>query len=67
MAGLSAAAPAAVAGVVLIECSGGNGGTAQEAQPSPAPRPAAGTAKVTDKTLGEALGKFAFRGTGSSG
>ncbi|NUR01536.1 MAG: hypothetical protein HOY79_34910 [Streptomyces sp.] len=66
-AGLSAAALAAVAGVVLVGRSGGNDGTAREAQPSPAPSPTTGTAKVTDKTLGEALGKLAFQGTGSSG
>ncbi|MFF3625115.1 hypothetical protein [Streptomyces sp. NPDC002467] len=55
------------AGVVLVGCSSGNGGTAKEAQPSPVPSPTASTAKVTDKALGKALDKLAFQGAGSSG
>ncbi|WP_434598218.1 hypothetical protein [Streptomyces sp. A5-4] len=65
-AGLSAAALAAAAGVALAGCSGGNGGTPQAAQSSPAHSPTTSTAKVTDKALGEALEKLAFQGTGGS-
>lgn len=64
--GLPAAALAAAAGIVLVGCSGGKGGTAQEAQPSPAPSPTTSTAKVTGKALGEVLDRLAFQGAGSS-
>ncbi|MFJ8212550.1 hypothetical protein [Streptomyces sp. NPDC096033] len=63
--GLSTAA--LTAGVVLVGCSSGNGGTAKETLPSPASSPAASTAKVADTALGKALDKLAFQGAGSSG
>lgn len=63
-AGLSTAA--LTAGVVLVGCSSGNGGTAKEAQPSPASSPTASAAKVADKALSKALDKLAFQGAGSS-
>ncbi|MDX3019988.1 hypothetical protein [Streptomyces acidiscabies] len=64
-AGLSAAALTVVAGVVLITCSDGSRGTTQEAPPPLEPGPTTGAPKLTDKTLGETLGKLAFQDAGS--
>ncbi|MFD7661240.1 hypothetical protein [Streptomyces sp. NPDC059788] len=57
---------AAAAGVVLVGCSGGSGGTTQEAQASPASSPTTSTVRVADKPLGEALDKLSFQGAGGS-
>ncbi|GHB91583.1 hypothetical protein GCM10010306_103450 [Streptomyces umbrinus] len=54
---------AVIVGVALVGCSGGG---ATQAQPSSARSPAASTAKVTDKALGEALDKLVFHGTEGS-
>ncbi|MEU0942373.1 hypothetical protein ABZ379_06185 [Streptomyces canus] len=62
----SAAALAVAAGVLLAGCSRGDDSTTQATQSSSAPSPTASTVKVTDKALGEALGKLAFQGAGSS-
>ncbi|WP_053811144.1 MULTISPECIES: hypothetical protein [Streptomyces] len=57
---------AAAVGVALVGRSDGDGGSAQEVQPSPAPSPTTSPAKVTDKALVEALAKLSFQDAGSS-
>ncbi|WP_240152199.1 hypothetical protein [Streptomyces mobaraensis] len=56
----------AAAGVGLVGCSSGNGGTTKEVRPAPTPSPTTITTKVADNALSEALAKIAFQGAGSS-
>ncbi|MET9657879.1 hypothetical protein [Streptomyces sp. NPDC006510] len=61
-AALFTAAFAAATGVLLVGCSGGDGGAVQATPPAPTES----TAKVADKPLGEALERLAFQGARSS-